>query len=450
MAVIFLDSNSGDDLDNGSTWALAKLTLQAALTTAGAGGTVFAQDSTSGGFTETTASSTTYTSPGTKDNPTVLVECATGTTNEPPVTADLVLSRDDADLAFVEVTGANNDITFAGFADVWGFEFNNAVSGDDMFAPLNAIWTFHHSILHPGDDLRVGASSEIKLTDGSEIIFDTGSGFLQSLGSFEMFGGEITGGTALLVTLSDSFYLLLSGVDMGSLDAAAGFNINGGNNDYHLENCKIPASYIVAEGTWEVSTTRITMIGCDNTADHTASIRQYRSETGQGFTVDDTPFISGGAQDRDSGDGYSFSMNLNDNTVLERFSPLYTEWLEVPLDGTETSLTIEIMRKDTGAPADLDNETCWIELQSPNEGVGSATAQFAAQTSRVADPVASAAALTSSSVTWSSLGGDVAKKQKIVFTISPEYAGVARYRVAYAERGTSILPLYFDPFPTLA
>ena len=447
MAVIFLDSNSGNDGDDGSTWALAKLTLQAALTAAGAGGTVFAQDDASGGFTETTAASTTYTSPGTKDNPTTLVACASGTTNEPPVTADLVLSRDDADLASAEVTGAGNDLTLAGFADVWGFKITTAASGDDIFP--GGLWTFHHGIIHPGDAVTLASTRTLTLVDESELILDSGSEF-RGTGMLQQFGGELTGGTAVLTAAANALQVLFSGVDLSSLSATAGFNIAGSNNDYRLENCKIPVSYVVSEGTWTAASTRVTMIGCDSSADHTNTIRQYRSETGQGFVVDDTPFISGGAQDRDSGDGYSFSMNLNDNTVLERFSPLYTEWYEVWIPLGTTSFTIEVMRKDTGAPADLFNDMFWVELMSANEGVGSATAQFAFQTSRTADPVATAAALTSSSVTWSSLGGDTAKKQKIVFTIAPEYEGMARYRGAYAERGTGILPAYFEPLPALA
>lgn len=441
MAVIFLDSNSGLDADNGSTWALAKLTLQAALTTAGAGGTVYAQDDASGGFTEVTAASVTYTSPGTIDNPTKLVACKSGTTNAPPLTADLVLDRDDADLAVVSVTGAN-DITITGYADVWGFKLTTV---DDLLNTGNLNWRMHHSILDPGDTIRTG----FQLTDGCEVAFAAGGEFF---GSIEMIGGEITGATVKLSNAVANSTLIFSGVDFSSLGATVGFDMDVVGVRVELVNLRIPDSYIPFEAGASINNLLSVglMIGCDNSADHTATIRQYRSQRFAGHVVDDTPFISGGAQDRDSGDGYSFSMNLNDNAVVERFWPFYTEWYEVPLDGTETSLTIEIMRKDTGAPADLDNETCWIELQSPNEGVGSATAQFAQQTSRVVDPVAATAALTSSSVTWSSLGGQTAKKQKIVFTISPEYAGVARYRVAYAERGTSILPLYFDPKPTLA
>ncbi len=41
MAVIYLRSTDGNDLDDGLTWATARATLANALTAAGAGGTVY-------------------------------------------------------------------------------------------------------------------------------------------------------------------------------------------------------------------------------------------------------------------------------------------------------------------------------------------------------------------------------------------------------------------------
>lgn len=444
MADAYFDDQATDDTGDGLGWATAKLTPEAADVVTGAGGRIFGQNSSSGGFVETQATTKTYTSVGTKDQPVQWIACKSGTTNEPPVTADLVLDRDGANLALLQVTGGANDMNLAGFVDLWGFKLDAV---DDIFTPFEAQWVGHHCIISC-KNLR--GSGTLILMDESELAT---SEPINLIHPFIMDGGEITGATTILANMNLAAGMsIVSGVDMSALAATAGIDISsaGSGAAFKIINSKIPVSYILVEGTYSNPLTRVTMIGCDSSADHTASIRQYRSETGQGFIVDDTPFISGGAQDRDSGDGYSFSMNLNDNTVLERVSPLYTEWFEVPLDGSETSLTLEFLRKDTGAPADVFNDMVWIEYQGPNEGVGSATSQYAFQSSRVADPVASAVALTSSSVTWSSLGGQTAKKQKVVLAISPEYAGVARYRVAYAERGTSILLLYFDPLPTLA
>ncbi len=71
MAVIYLRSTDGSDADNGSTWALAKATLAAALTAAGAGGTVYVSQV----HAETQAGAMTLTSPGTEASP-VRVICA--------------------------------------------------------------------------------------------------------------------------------------------------------------------------------------------------------------------------------------------------------------------------------------------------------------------------------------------------------------------------------------
>lgn len=448
MADAYCDSQAANDTGNGLTWATAKLTIEAADVVTGAGGRVFAQDSVSGGFIETQSSTKSYSFSGTKFAPQKFYACKSGTTNEPPVSADLVDDKDDSDIAKLEVTGASQNLTMPSFCYFWGFKVGtDSTARDTTHVGDN---TYEECILICGRRLILNGlwtlNSNIELINlGSELRFGSGFVFIS--------GGLLVApsGVNIFAAPQNNARAILSGFDLSAAGAIGGLNMSlasGGLTS--LWNCKIPASWVIIDTVGNRRDNQVKMVGCDSSADHTDTIRQYRDEPISGRILDDTPFISGGAQDRGSGDGYSFSMNLNDNAVVERFWPLYTEWLEVPLDGTETTLTIEFMRKDTGAPADLDNETCWVELQSPNEGVGSATSQYAFQTSRVADPVASAAALTSSSVTWSSLGGETAKKQKVVLTISPEYAGVARYRVAYAERGSSILPLYFDPFPTLA
>jgi len=82
MADIYLSSVDGSDGDDGSTWALAKATLAAALTAAGAGGTVYMDNA----HAETQASDMTLASPGTAASPTRVL-CVDRTGNPQPPTA---------------------------------------------------------------------------------------------------------------------------------------------------------------------------------------------------------------------------------------------------------------------------------------------------------------------------------------------------------------------------
>ena len=89
MATIYLRSSDGDDGDDGSTWALAKLTWQAAATAAGVDGTVIMDED----HRETFGDSKTFTMPAglktvvvqtgtttlvTSPNATANIECTTG------------------------------------------------------------------------------------------------------------------------------------------------------------------------------------------------------------------------------------------------------------------------------------------------------------------------------------------------------------------------------------
>ena len=110
MAIIYLRSTNGTaDADDGSTWALAKTTLAAALTAAGNGGTVYVSQA----HAETQATVMTLTSPGTAAN-LVKIICVSDAT-APPTTL--------ATTATVTTTGAS-PISFSGFGYCYGVTFN--------------------------------------------------------------------------------------------------------------------------------------------------------------------------------------------------------------------------------------------------------------------------------------------------------------------------------------
>ena len=103
MATIYLRSSDGNDSDDGSTWALAKATFQAAATAAGAAGDVYMDDD----HRETFSATQAFTIPaGLKV--TVMVTDTTTPATSPNATANL------------ECTTSNDDITFSNHIYCWG------------------------------------------------------------------------------------------------------------------------------------------------------------------------------------------------------------------------------------------------------------------------------------------------------------------------------------------
>lgn len=110
MATCYLRSADGSDGDDGSTWLLAKATLDAAITVAGVGGLIYVDDD----HRETQAATKSYAGAGTYAAPLRIIVCTTDTTT--PVAAP----NSGAGTANFESTSAADDIYFQGVTYLWG------------------------------------------------------------------------------------------------------------------------------------------------------------------------------------------------------------------------------------------------------------------------------------------------------------------------------------------
>lgn len=142
MATIYLRSTDGNDADNGSTWALAKATLAAAITAAGAGGTVYMSQA------HAESGSTITLDGGTAASPTVVLCVNDGAA--PPTALATTGSI---------ATTTSGAITINGFLYIYGVVFN-----------LGSGATIHHSSgpLHRrfGQDLR-----DVQLLLSVQVVF---------------------------------------------------------------------------------------------------------------------------------------------------------------------------------------------------------------------------------------------------------------------------------------
>ena len=153
------------------------------------------------------------------------------------------------------------------------------------------------------------------------------------------------------------------------------------------------------------------------------------------ITADLTSFRTGGADDGEQANAHSWKMVSNANT-LEFFDPLCTPWGVRWVDGgAEITLTFNVASGGT-----LNDDDFWIEMLTPDE-TATATTLADFRTSRMADPQATPAALTTDGdSTWN--GSGVGTKQKVSFTFTPDIAGPVKFRACLAKPSTTV---YFDP-----
>jgi len=429
MADFYMDTDTGSDSDNGTTWALAKLTLEGLLAVMSAGDRGFIQ----GSATDTAASTRNFVHSGTPQNPCTIVGVADGTTNEPPVVSDLAST-----LPFIEVTGAGNDIELHGGLVINNLKFdtpdryyfndiNDSLEFNSCYLVLNGLMTgtgqaevvFNNSTV----EIIVGYLGTQMYFNGGAIIF-TGADQIvvgySGTGTFEFNGVDLSQGTTGLSYIQDG---------------------NGAGATIKLRNCKMPATYSLSVTQLDICTTSIELIGCSDTSSQAidSSIQDYEYADFWGTVDSETTIVrTGGANDNASG-LFSYAMTPHANTTLESSnatlkSPWMSTWVQA---GTQT-LTVYVCN-DGGV--DYNEDEMWVEWLVPDTND---TAQhdltFSSGNSRLFP--SSTANTDDSDSTW---GGTGANGQKFELAVNPGFQGEARARLHVAKRQATPDTVYLDP-----
>lgn len=435
MAVIYLRSTDGNDADDGSTWALAKATLAAALTAAGAGGTVYVSQAHS----ETQASAMTLTSPGTAASPTLVI-C--GNDGAAPPTAV-------ATTATVSTTGANA-ISFAGFAYCYGVIFTAGNSGSN--ASINFVsgspwwWRFEASSLRLGGN---NSGGRIVAGLGGATVDDNLLELIDSTVSFAHAGHGIRvhcpfvwrgTASAILGTVPTTLFITPAASGGGgsinvygvNLSAASGTIVTVGASfdKYVFVNCKLHASATLVSGTSAgQGGTLVEFINCDSGDTN----YKYRKHCYQGdITQEDTIVRTAGASDG--------TTPISRKMVSSANSKLYSPLESAPIlvwNETLSSLTatVEVVTDNVT----LTDTEAWLEVEYLGTS-GFPLSSFVSD--RAVDILASAANQTSSSVTWTTTGLTTPVKQKLSVSFTPQEKGLIRARVMLAKASTT---MYFCP-----
>ena len=441
MAVIYLRSTDGNDGDSGLTWALAKATLAAALTAAGAGGTVYVSQV----HAETQSAAMTLASPGTAASP-VTVLCGNDAA-EPPTAL--------ATTATVTTTNSN-DINFTGFAYFYGVTFSaGSTTGSSTnmsvcsSAGAAAFW-FDTCTLKLGNTggnarLQLGAVSSaqndqrVVLVNCTLLFSDVGHGVhvrcaVEMLGGavaptgsvptgFHICGGDVDGnGRFRGVNLST----LASGKSLVDLRTTASSVV------LRFEQCKLGASVALTTGTpTGPGGPVVVMDNCDSgDTNYRMQRHQYEGDVYSEIVVVRTSGASDGATPL----AHKLVSSANAKFTNPLAGPELVQWNEAT--GSAKTLTVEIVHDSVTALTDAD---VWLEVEYLGTS-GFPLSLFVSD--RAADILATPAAQTTSSVAWTTTGITDVNKQKLAVTVTPQEKGFFRARVMLAKASKTV---YVDP-----
>lgn len=444
MATIYLRSTDGNDSDDGSTWALAKATLAAALTAAGAGGTVYVSQS----HAETQASAMTLASPGTAGSVTRVL-CGNDSA-EPPTSL--------ATTATVTTSGTSS-ISFAGFCYCYGITFNCGTSSTSSSALINFTsaspwwWKLEScsltlSTTGSGARIRIGVASTstddnlLEMVSTNAQFGAKGQGFSAVSGKWIWDRGSISGSTyptSLIYTSSNmGIQAVLHGLDLSVLGSGNSLVTSGsGTHTIKILSCKLGSSVSVLAATaiQGQGATQVLLDNCDS-SDTNYRMEHYKY---QGSIKTETSKIrSGGASDGTTPISWNMTSLAGATFVSPLESPPISIWNETT--GSSKTVTVEIAQ-DSAATA-LNDDEIWLEV----EYLGTSGYPISSIASdRKANILSSAAAQTTSSVTWNNMTNPT--KQKLEVSFTPQEKGLFTARVMLAKASTTV---YVDPLITVS
>lgn len=438
MPTIYLRSTDGNDADDGSTWALAKATLAAALTAAGAGGTV----NVSQAHAESLGAGITLTSPGTLASP-VIVQCVNDGA-EPPTTPATGAS----------VATSSGSIEFRGVAYSRGVLYRITSTSAITFLTTAVDWTFEDGELELGNTgsslnrFRFGGTSgatsdemRVKLVNSILRFAHTGN-FIDEIGNLLMRGGSVTGAAATTLldptSTTKSSKARFEGVDLSNLTGTlVGTPASTSRLEIVFHGCKLGGGVTPFAGSWPSRGCGfVELINCDS-AD---TITRYYHDTYEGVTTHETTIVkTSGASDGTT--PFSRKMvsgaNVSFMFPMELPRPCFV-WNETT--GSPITLTVEIVNDGLT----LDDDEVWLEAFYPGT---SGFPLHALASDRVASVLATPAAQASSSVPWTTTGLSSPVKQALSVTVTPEEKGPIFLRVMLARPSTTI---YVDQKATVS
>lgn len=443
MAVIYLRSTDGNDADDGSTWALAKATLAAALVAAGAGGTVYVSQA----HAESQASAMTLSSPGTPGSP-VKVLCVSDAA-EPPTALTTGAS--------VSTTGANA-ITIGGVSTTNGTSIYQGItitagSGATAAALNIGVSGSNINCIMMNCKLALGttaAASRFALSEGTRgaqvLLINTTLKF-GAVGQGIRAGKrviwqdtpsaiDLTGSTptTLVLPTGQDFGIIFRSVDLSALGSGnnlVSFVANGGVTSTRLINCLLGASVNILTGTLFGPGEEVLIDNCDS-ADTNYRMEHYKY---QGSIKTETSITrSGGASDGTTPISWAMASLAGASFASPLASPPIAIWNDTT--GSAKTITVEIAIDNAGTA--LTEADIWLEIEYP--GTASSTLSSFATDHNSTLLAPSTTDQTASSATWNNMTNPT--RQTVAVTVTPQEKGWMIGKIMLAKPSTTV---YVDP-----
>lgn len=447
MAYIYVRSADGDDGDNGTTWALAKATVAGADAIDSAGDTI-ALSST---HSESTASAITLSLAGTDAAPTQLLSVNDGAAPPTALSAGASIA-----------TTSNSSIIFNGAVYGYGLTVSAGSGTSSCFVGFatsggaNQMWdtcAFRVGSTSATTDIRIGndsnfAGNTVTWRNSTVRFADAGQGvavlnsYLQWMG-----GGLESGGTAPAAiiervgtsTTGRASRVVAEGLDLSGLGTSAALvgSIYGGGSSVDFVNCKLPTSWAgdVVSGNQERGAV-VRMINCDSTDTNYRMWEQWREGSIKSET---TLVLTGGSSDGTT--TLAWRMATTGNVAYPHVtlnSPWIQRWNETT--GSAITVTVEFLHDSA---TNLDDDEVWLEVSY----LGTSGFPLGVISDDRCALLASPAAQTDSSATWTTTGMSAPNTQKLVVTFTPQEKGYVYARVRMAKPS---YVLYVDPELTVS
>lgn len=436
MADIYVRSTDGNNADDGSTWALAKLDLAGAAAIDSAGDTIYFSDA----HAESTATAITWALAGTDASPVRLI--GVDDAAEPPTAVSV--------LPTISTTGASG-LTLNGSCYVYGLTFNlgtGAVVASFLMnqggSNTQVYKSCNFNLVATGSSLirttNSGASNVTTIWEDCFVKFSaTGQRIYQGRGKFHWNGGGITAGGSTPATIFNSVgtggqgNVLLSGLDFSTVGAGVHIFQGDGstNGNYTIRNCKLPASWTgtLVSGTLPGASGRFEMHNCDS-AD--TNYRLWVEDYYGSIKSETTLVKTGGASDGAT----PFSLKMVSSANATYPSGLL-ESIELPARwnstvGSAITVTVDVLHDSL---TNLTDAEIWLKVQYLGTS-GFPLSSFISDAK--ADVLATAADQTASAATWTTTGMTNPNKQKLAVTFTPQEAGFLQAKVMLAKASTTV------------
>ena len=450
MATIYLRSTDGNDADNGSTWALAKVSLAAAVTAAGDGGLVYVSQV----HDEAQGSAMTVASSGAITTPCRILCVNDGA--EPPTAL--------ATTAIVSTNG-NYGITLSGgYAYVYGVNFITDVGvGTGTAADFSICtggtdtgWTFDTCTLRIASTgnsalYAIGTASTVdcfihminttmKFSHASSYVSLSRCTWIWEKTPTNAIWGTVP--TTKVIEIGAGANIMWRGLDLSPLTSSS--YLFSPNADVvlvaNIQNCKLGGVVMLASGEAIMGNGDVRIdIGNCSSADNTWTCYHYRYP-GSIITVDNCKLNA----------DYSLKMislatgpTYHDPLV----SPTIAQWNATV--NTSFTATVEII-----STATLLDDEIWLEIEYPYDlATPSVTPLSSFANDRhthhivsLVSGVGSGTAQDASTAAWTEdLASEI--KQKLVVTFTPQNPGYIIGRVMLAKANQTV---YIDPYMTIA